>query len=39
MPARELLEDLETCIRNNQYGSHDDQAALLRAEIMSRITG
>ncbi len=37
MPAEALLADLESCIRQDSYGSHTDQLSLVRGEILRRI--
>jgi hypothetical protein len=37
MSAAALLDDLESCARQNSYGSHEEQASLVRAEILRRL--
>lgn len=35
----QLMDELENAARRNEYGSHTDQLALIRIEILRRIEG
>lgn len=37
MRAEDLLDDLESSVRQNRYGSHDDQIRIVRAELLRRL--
>lgn len=36
MTQVQLMDELESCVRQNQYGSHDAQTRLVRAELGQR---
>lgn len=38
MRAEDLLDDLESSVRQNHYGSHDDQIRIVRAELLRRLS-
>lgn len=37
MTAEQLLNELESCIRQDGYGSHADQKALVRSVLLRRM--
>lgn len=39
MTDADLLAEYECCVRQNSYGSHDDQKALVRSVLLRRMRG
>jgi len=38
MPAARLVAELESCVRQNTYGSHAEQLEMVRKEIIARMS-
>lgn len=38
MPAAQLIAELESCVRQNTYGSHAEQMEMVRKEIIARMS-
>ena len=38
MPAARLVAELETSVRCNSYGSHEKQIAMVRKELIARLS-
>jgi len=39
MTDADLLAEYECCVRQNNYGSHDEQKALVRSVLLRRMVG